>query len=116
MVCPHGILLYWKCLLLQDLTTVRVAGERPAASSQTNMVGNASTTSQHLFIHSCIHAEETVGMGTCHDVSRCVRLLILESVLVFAAYRLFSHGSLEGLEINEPISYFDGYGGGEGYI
>ena len=63
-----------------------------------------------VLIHGCIHSEGTVGMGANHNVSRFVRLWVLGDEFVFASYRPVDHGSLEGLEVNELVSYFHGHG------
>ena len=81
-------------------------------SSHTNMAGIDGKNFHYaaVLIHSCIHSEETVGMGANHNVSRFVRLLVSGGEFVFASYRLVGHGSLEGLEANELVSYFHGHG------
>ena len=63
-----------------------------------------------VLIHGCIHSEVTVGMGANYNVSRFVRLMVPEGEFVFASYRPVGHGSLEGLEVNELVSYFHGHG------
>ena len=52
------------------------------------MVGIDGNHFRHvvLLIHGCIDTERIVGVGAYNDASRFVRLLVLESELVFVGY------------------------------
>ena len=81
-------------------------------SSHTNMAGIDGKNFHYaaVLIHGCIHSEGTVGMGTNHNVSHFVRLLVPEGKFMFASYQPVGHGSLKGLKVNELVSYFHGHG------